>query len=364
MDNIARSNGFEGMAFSLDRQTLYPLLEGSVTGDAEDALRIYKFDVKSSSFQGLVGYYQLEDSSHAIGDFTPINANEFLVIERDSKQGKDAQFKKVYKVDFSNVDEHGFVGKEEVADLLNIQDPQDLNGDGKSTFDFPFTTIEDVLVVDRNTILVANDNNYPFSIGRRPGIDNNEMILLQLEKPLALDSRLGGNGERKSFFGTSGVDEFKAGSSFDGLNDLVFGNGGNDVIDATSNANSKNNVLNGGEGNDKLLARQKDNLFGDQGADTLDASKGLGNNYLFGDFADDQLIAGKSDKLSGGAGSDTLDGTLGQGSNRIYGDQGDDLFFLGSSDLLVGGNGSDKFYVGTSGGNKISGGEGADQYFL
>lgn len=364
VDNLASSKGFEGMAFSVDRQTLYPLLEGSVTGDAEDALRIYKFDVKSSSFQGLVGYYQLEANNHAIGDFTPINANEFLVIERDPNQGKDAQFKKIYKVDFSQVNEQGFVAKEELVDLLHIQDPQDLNGDGKSSFDFPFTTIEDVLVVDRNTILVANDNNYPFSIGRGADIDNNEMILLQLEKPLALDARLGGNGERKSFFGTNGADEFKAGSNFDGVNDLVFGNGGNDLIDATTNANSKNNVLNGGEGNDQLFASQKDNLFGDEGADTLDASKGLDNNSLFGDFGDDQLIAGKTDKLSGGAGSDTLDATVGKGGNRIYGDQGDDLFLLGSSDLLVGGNGADKFYVGTSGGNKISGGEGADQFWI
>ena len=65
--------------------------------------------------------------------------------------------------------------------MLNIQDPNDLNGDGKTTFDFPFLTIENVLVVDKNTILVANDNNYPFSTGRpgndpqNPVIDNNEI---------------------------------------------------------------------------------------------------------------------------------------------------------------------------------------------
>ena len=56
-----------------------------------------------------------------------------------------------------------------------------------------FGTIEDIVVVDENTILVANDNNYPFSQGREGDIDNNEVILLNWEQPLNLDSNLGGN---------------------------------------------------------------------------------------------------------------------------------------------------------------------------
>ncbi len=55
-----------------------------------------------------------------------------------------------------------------------------------------FGTIEDIVVVDENTILVANDNNYPFSQGREGNIDNNEIILIDLEQPLNLDPNLGG----------------------------------------------------------------------------------------------------------------------------------------------------------------------------
>jgi len=51
------------------------------------------------------------------------------------------------------------------VDLLNIND-QMINADSSTKFRFPFVTIEDVLVVDENTILVANDNNYPGSGGR------------------------------------------------------------------------------------------------------------------------------------------------------------------------------------------------------
>jgi glycerophosphoryl diester phosphodiesterase len=179
------------MAFSPDRTTLYPMLEGTVVGDPAGSLRIYEFDIASAAYEGLVGLYQLESTRHAIGEITPINANEFLVIERDGGQGETAEFKKIFKVDFSDVDSQGFVGKEEVVDLLNLKDPNDLNGDGETTFDFPFVTIESVLVLDADTILVANDNNYPFSVGRGPDIDNNEIIEIQLDKPLNLDARLG-----------------------------------------------------------------------------------------------------------------------------------------------------------------------------
>ncbi|MGB7414417.1 MAG: esterase-like activity of phytase family protein, partial [Thermosynechococcaceae cyanobacterium] len=201
--NLAGSRGFEGMAISPDRQTLYPLLEGTVEGDPEGSLRIYKFDVASSEYQGLVGRYQLDDPSHAIGDFSVINENEYLVIERDSNQGEEAAFKKIFKVDLSQVDENGNVLKEELVDLLNIRDPNDLNGDGSTSFKFPFVTIEDVLVVDADTLLIANDNNYPFSVGRGPDIDNNEIIQVKLDQPLNLDARVGQAG--LSRFGVSGT---------------------------------------------------------------------------------------------------------------------------------------------------------------
>jgi glycerophosphoryl diester phosphodiesterase len=202
--NLGSSRGFEGMAFSPDRTTLYPLLEGTVAGDPPGSLRIYEFDVASSSYTGLVGLYQMESPSHAIGDFTPINTHEFLVIERDGGQGDAAEFKKIFKVDFSEVNSKGFVKKEEVVDLLNISDPNDLNGDGSTTFDFPFVTIEDVLVLDKDTILVANDNNYPFSIGRGPDIDNNEIIEINLTQDLNLDPRLGIAGIDR--YGTEGTE--------------------------------------------------------------------------------------------------------------------------------------------------------------
>ncbi|MEN9568453.1 MAG: hypothetical protein RLZZ69_3649, partial [Cyanobacteriota bacterium] len=49
LPNLETSRGFEGMAFSPDRKTIYSLLEGAVAGDPKNALRIYEFDVESAS---------------------------------------------------------------------------------------------------------------------------------------------------------------------------------------------------------------------------------------------------------------------------------------------------------------------------
>ncbi|MFB2833897.1 esterase-like activity of phytase family protein [Floridanema evergladense] len=189
--NLGRSRGYEGLAINPQKTKLYALLEGPVTGDPQDALRINSFDLEKNQFRGSVGFYRMEAAGNSIGDFTVINENEYLVIERDQNQGDAARLKKIYKIDLSRKDANGYVAKEEVADLLNIQDPNDLNRDGSRTFRFPFVTIEDVLVVDRNTILVANDNNYRGGAGRPPAPDQNEFLLLQLDRPLNVDARVG-----------------------------------------------------------------------------------------------------------------------------------------------------------------------------
>ena len=289
--NLSSSRGFEGMAFSPDRKTLYPLLEGAVEGDPEDALRIYKFDATTSTYTALVGFYQTSVPGHAIGDFTPINDSEFLVIERDGKQGDEAEFKKIFKVDISKIDENGYVEKSEVVDLLNIQDPSDLNNDGETTFDFPFVTIEDVLVIDKNTILVANDNNYPFSTGRSEGIDNNEVILLELDKTLDLDPLLGRSAmeseESKLVAGSSGKDLFIAGNNFEGDNNILFTGAGDDEIDLAFGGS--NNRVDAGSGDDVIYIGNQNRVLGGEGDDKFFVESGGGNNILSGGVGADQF---------------------------------------------------------------------------
>jgi len=183
--NLGSSRGFEGMALSPNSRTLYPMLEGPLTTDLDQQrLIINQFDVRTRRYTGRQWFYRLDVTGYSIGDLTALTATRFLVIERDNLQGDAAAFKKVFVVDLTQVGADGFLVKREVADLLHIDDPHNLGGQGP-TFRFPFQTIESVIPFSRFRIGLLDDNNYPFSSARVPGQpDPNEFIVIRLDAPL------------------------------------------------------------------------------------------------------------------------------------------------------------------------------------
>lgn len=183
--NLGRSRGFEGMAIDAAGKHLFTLLEGTVTGDPVGSLRINRFDIRTGAYTGQQWLYKLEPQGTNIGDMTAVNEHQFLVIERNGTE--NPRFKKVYLIDLNALDADGFVSKTEVVDLMNVADPHDLNQDGQTTFTFPFVTIEDVLVLDANTLLVINDNNYPGSSRVDGEPDPTEFLRLALEVALPVD---------------------------------------------------------------------------------------------------------------------------------------------------------------------------------
>ena len=78
----------------------------------------------------------------------------------------------------------GLVEKTELVDLMNIADPDDLNGDGNKVFTLPYVTIENVLVLDPHTPLVVNDNNFPYGGGRELASDDTEFLRIALPEGL------------------------------------------------------------------------------------------------------------------------------------------------------------------------------------
>ncbi|MDZ8064842.1 MAG: esterase-like activity of phytase family protein [Nostoc sp. DedQUE08] len=380
--NLASSKGFEGGAINASKTKLYMLLEGTVQGDTPGALRINEFDLASHKYTDKKLYYRLDNPSNSIGDLAVINDNEYLVIERDNSQGAAAKFKRIYKIDLSKTDSNGYVAKEEVADLLNIQDPNDLNGDGKTTFNFPFQTIENVLVVDKNTILVANDNNYPFSTGRpgndpqNPVIDNNEILQLKLEKPLNLAPGLGQPQAEEINFGSTTSDDITVEP-----NQTLFTGDGADFVEGTKGntiqtGNGEDTVLVGsdssvstGEGNDRIFIGQNgpvQNITADggNGNDVITVVEASGSNNLLGATGDDTLsvVEGSRQSLFGGSGNDTLSSS--GSNNRLNGGSGDDKLFSNFNDSLSGGAGDDVLFAGQQGGNRLSGGTGVDQFWI
>jgi hypothetical protein len=187
--NLGRSRGYEGMAISRSGKTLYPLLEGTVTGDPTKSLRINEFDVDSETYTGRKWLYLLESVGTAIGDMTAVNESQFIVIERNGDTATTPggnPFKKLFLIDLNQTDSQGFVQKTELVDLMNLADPHDLNGDGNTVFTFPYVTIEDVLILNSRTLLVMNDNNYPGGGGRGNYADENEFLMIRLDQPLAI----------------------------------------------------------------------------------------------------------------------------------------------------------------------------------
>jgi hypothetical protein len=187
---LGRSQGFEGMAISPDRRTLYPMLEGALTADPDQTRRLIHEYRIGSGYSGRTWQYRVEAATNAIGDFTQLDRNRFVVIERDNAQGAAAQFKKIYLVDLRRSGPDGFLEKRELVDLLHIADPAGISLPAQpgdiglgAEFAFPFQTIEDVLPLGRKRLLVLNDNNFPFSSGRHSGQpDPNEAIVVRVPR--------------------------------------------------------------------------------------------------------------------------------------------------------------------------------------
>lgn len=186
--NLPGSGGFEGMALNASGSMLYTLLERPLTTDTDQKrLLIQAFDLGTEAFTGGVFGYKLDAAGTNIGDITAIDDTRFLVIERNGITATSASgtpFKKIFMIDLAQVDANGYAQKTELVDLMNIADPDDLNGDGSTTFTFPYVTIEDVLVLDAKTLLVINDNNFPYGGGRALASDNTEFLRIGLANPV------------------------------------------------------------------------------------------------------------------------------------------------------------------------------------
>ena len=206
---VKRSGGFEPMAKSPDGTKLYPGFEWPLydaqTKDFEKFNgRIYthilEFDVASQRYTGKQWKYSFEESGNVMADFQMLDATTGLVIERDDASegvspacpGEDrtdcftrpAKFKRVYKIDFGNVDANGFVRKVAYIDLLKIANPNRLakRGPNEEVFSLPHLGPEGLTVVDAHHIVVVNDNNYPGSSGRSLGKpDDDEITLLDIQ---------------------------------------------------------------------------------------------------------------------------------------------------------------------------------------
>jgi Ca2+-binding RTX toxin-like protein len=179
-------------------------------------------------------------------------------------------------------------------------------------------------------------------------------------------------------YDTTGHQDLFFGSATD--NDSLEGGPDNDVISGGAGAD----VIHGGAGDDTInggpgITTATDQLYGDDGNDTIKADKadtgalldgGAGRDELYGTWAANVMNGGDgNDYLSGGGGLDVMHGGAGDDSlkgghaaTKMYGDDGNDALQGGTgNELLYGGTGNDRL-IGNAGNDYLSGGTGNDTF--
>jgi uncharacterized protein YjiK/phosphodiesterase/alkaline phosphatase D-like protein len=183
---------------------------------------------------------------------------------------------------------------------------------GKSSVDIPVTPIDDALA----------EGNESVTLTLASGASYNTDTTKSTASVTIIDNEPTPVGTSKDDLLVATPD-----TKFDGQSNIVFTGAGKDEVDLAISPVSANNRIDLGSGADTIYVSQGDRVFGGAGDDVFDAADGKGNN-----------------RISGGAGNDT--------------------FFLGTNDHVLGGDGNDKFFVGSGGGNLLSGGAGADQFWI
>jgi glycerophosphoryl diester phosphodiesterase len=188
---VRGSRGFEAMAASADGSTLYPIVEGSFADDPQPRRRfIYEFDTATASYTGRTWQYETDRDVNVIGDAFMSGHNEIVLIERDDFQGPASVTKRLYEIDLHRTEPDGYVEKELVADLLRIANP-DAIGTNTSPggygvgdpFAFAGQSVEVVIPVGGDQLLIGLDNNYPGGSSRYPGTpDDTELITIDFQK--------------------------------------------------------------------------------------------------------------------------------------------------------------------------------------
>jgi hypothetical protein len=181
---LPASKGFEAMAVSRDGWTLYPILEGARTDNDQRARTVYEFDVRRNRYTNRTWTFLVDAPDLLVGDAALLDGRRLILIERDNGEGVDAKVKRLVVTDLDRAGSDRVLPRRTVADLLHIADPRGVSlparqgeyGVGRD-FAFPLQSVETVLPLGGDRVLVANDNNFPGNDGRILGrADDTEII--------------------------------------------------------------------------------------------------------------------------------------------------------------------------------------------
>lgn len=181
--NVGRqaNGGFEGLALIPDGKKLFaftqrPLLQDSqaTVEDPKKRLgihnRILEIDISSGATREFA--YPLEHSTHGVSEVLAINEHEFFVLERDSKAGQEAAFKKVFRIDLTDATDTSTVDSLPLVQLpteikpvskrllIDFLDPRFGLAGEKCPEKFEGITFGPALPDGRRTLVVSVDNDF------------------------------------------------------------------------------------------------------------------------------------------------------------------------------------------------------------
>ncbi|HQR42157.1 MAG TPA: esterase-like activity of phytase family protein [Gemmatales bacterium] len=113
------NRGMEGLAISPDGTTLMGIMQSPLIQDgglnAENKRvglnsRMIQFDLVTGKTKEFI--YPLDDAANGVSEILAVNTTQFLVLERDSKGGLEAQCKKIFLIDLD--------GASEVSDVAEL----------------------------------------------------------------------------------------------------------------------------------------------------------------------------------------------------------------------------------------------------
>ncbi len=382
------NRGFEAVA--LEGNKLYAFIQSPIdnpdvandaTSKASLNLRILEFDIVTKQVTGEY-LYRLEGlpATDKLGDAVSLGNGKFAVVERDDN-GTSAGNKLIYQIDLAgatNINNPANftlpVGKTieqltstELATANITPVTKSLIANAAQLGYTGVEKLEGLALVSPNTLALINDNDFNIT-GNTPA---EKLGILELPNNLTVIEPTFPNG-----FGSSNSDTvnlepgqfFSAGDGADFVegtqdNTIEAGNGDDTVLAGSDSS------VSGNDGDDQIFIGQNGSVQntsadGGNGDDVITVIEASGSNNLLGAAGDDALtvIEGSRQSLFGGSGNDSL--TSNASNNRLYGGSGDDKLFSNVNDSLFGGDRDDVLFAGQGGGNRLSGGTGADQFWI
>ncbi|WP_419756872.1 phytase [Anabaena sp. FACHB-595] len=394
------NRGFEAVA--LEGNKLYAFIQSPIdnpdnSGDTVSRssrnLRILEFDIVSK--QVTAEYlYLLEGlpNTDKIGDAVSLGKGKFAVVERDDGETADAN-KLIFLIDLAGATNINNSANYSLPTGRTIEQltPDELTAANitpvsksliANAAELGYTGVgklEGLALVAPNTLALLNDNDFGVTgtttnpdgtISIRVSPLAERLALLELPDNLPVTQPL------DIQFGSSGSDNITAEPG-----QILFTGDGADTVDSPGNntistGNGDDTVFVGsnasvstGNGNDQVFIgvdspASNTTANGGNGDDEITVIEAGGSNNLFGAAGNDtlQVIEGSRQFAFGGSGNDTL--TSNGSYNRLNGGSGDDKLFSSVNDSLFGGDGDDVLFAGQAGSNRLTGGAGADQFWI